>query len=173
MLNLSFIISFFLLYQSSFLHPRSILSPTFVIDITSTMVYRHKALQLQRRTPVIQAQRAQEREQRRSWMVAVLQRNADDTLRQHEIAVDPDSINLDQHIRRATHDLKRLRNPGPILLEGLAPHPFYINAEVSNVESGMQEAYHYDHRHRSAAWIWDNATCTYIPRHYGVIDLTE
>ena len=59
------------------------------------MTYCNKALRLQRRTAEIQDQRAQERIRRRSWMVAVLQRSADDTLHQHEIAIDPDSINLD------------------------------------------------------------------------------
>ena len=87
--------------------------------------------------------------------------------------MDPDSINLAQRIQRATHDLERLRNPGPILLEGPAPCLFYINAEVSNVESGMKEVYHYNHCHRSVAWIWDNATSDYTPRHHRVIDLTE
>ena len=74
-------------------------------------------------------------------------------LRWHEIAVNPDSIILDQRIRRATCNLARLWNPGPILLKGPAPHPFYINAEVLNVDSGMQEAYHYNRCHHSADWI--------------------
>ena len=137
------------------------------------MVFRHKALELQRRTAGIRAQSARQRERREIRAAAALQRRADSTLRQHRIAMDPDSIDNAKRIQYATRDLSRLVNPGPLLLEGPAPHAFYINAEVSNVESGVKEEYHFDHRHRSAAWIWDNATVTYIPRHYGVIDLTE
>ena len=173
MLNLSFIISFFLLYQSSLLHPRSILSPNFVLDTTSTMIFRHKTLELQRRTARIRAQSARHRERREIRAAAALQRRADSTLRQHRIAMDPGSIDNAKRIQRATCDLSRLVNPGPILLKGPASHPFYINAEFSNGESGVKEEDHFDHRHPSAAWIWDNATCEYIPRHYWVIDLTE
>ena len=140
---------------------------------------------MQLRTAGIRAQNAEQRERLAIRAAAALRRrnrtemyndaarSAAATLRQHRIAMDPDSIDNAKRIRRATRDLSRLVNPGPILLEGPAPHAFYINAEVSNVESGVKEEYHFDHRHRSAAWIWDNATCTYIPRHYGVINLTE
>ena len=185
MLNLSFIISFFLLYKSSLLHPRSILSPTFVIETTSTMVFRHKASEMQLHTAGICAQNAEQRERltiraaaalcqrNRTEMYNDAARSAAATLRQHRISMDPDSIDNAKRIRRAARDLSRLVNPGPILREGPAPHAFFINAEVTNVESGLKEEYHFDHCHSSAAWIWDNATVTYIPRHHRVIDLTD
>ena len=137
------------------------------------MVFRHKALELQRRTAGIRAQSARQRERREIRAAAALQRRVDSTLHQHRIAIDPDSIDNAKRIRRAARDLSRLVNPGPILREGPAPHAFFINAEVTNVESGLKEEYHFDHCHSSAAWIWDNATVTYIPRHHGVIDLTD
>ena len=137
------------------------------------MTYQHKAESMQRRTAVIHAQNVQERARQRSRQIALLQRRAEETLRQHEIAVDPDSIILDQRIRRATRTLARLRNPGPILLEGLAPDPFYINIDVLNVNSGFPEAYHYDRRHHSADWIWDSSVIDYIPRNHRVIDISE
>ena len=149
------------------------------------MVFRHKASEMQLHTAGICAQNAEQRERltiraaaalcqrNRTEMYNDAARSAAATLRQHRISMDPDSIDNAKCIQRATRDLSRLVNPGPLLLEGPAPHAFYINAEVSNVESGVKEEYHFDHRHRSTAWIWDNTTVTYIPRHYGVIDLTE
>ena len=137
------------------------------------MVFRYKALELQRRTAGILSQNARQREQRAIRAAAALHHSATATLRQHRIATNPDSIDNAQRIWRVARDYSRLVNPGPFFLEGPAPHPFYINTEVSNVESGMKEEYHFDHCHRSVAWIWDNAICEYIPRHYGVIDLTE
>ena len=137
------------------------------------MTYQHKAETMWRHTAEIHAQHVQEQARQRSRLVAVIQHKANNTLRQHDIAVNPDSIILDQRIRRATRTLAHLWNPGPILLEGPAPHPFYINADVLNVDSGMQEVYHYDRRHHSADWIWDSATIYYIPRNHGVIDLPE
>ena len=137
------------------------------------MVFRYKALELQRRTAGIRSQNARQRERRAIRAAAALHRSAASTLRQHRIATNPDSIDNARRIQRAACDYSRLVNPGPLLLEGPAPHPFYINAENSNVESGIKEEYHFDHCHRSAAWIWDNATRTYIPRHIETIDLTE
>ena len=137
------------------------------------MVFRYKALELQRRTAGIRSQNARKRERRAIRPAAALHRSAASTLRQHRVATNPDSIDNARCIQRAARDYSRLVNPGPFLLKGPVPHPFYINAEVSNVDSGVKEEYHFDHRHRSAAWIWDNATCTYIPRHHGVIDLTD
>ena len=137
------------------------------------MTYQHKAERMRRRTAENHAQHVQERARQRSRLVAVLQHRAEETLRQHEIAVNPDSIILDRRIQRTTRTLARLWNPGPILLEGPAPHPFYIDTNVLNVDSGMQEAYHYDRCHHSADWIWDSATIDYISRNHGVIDVTE
>ena len=122
------------------------------------MIYQHKAEIMRQRTAEIHAQHVQERAQQRSRLVVVLQHRAEETLRQHEIAVDPNSIILDWRIRCATCSLARLQNPGPILLKGPTPHPFYINADALNVDSGMQEAYHYDRCLHSADWIWDSAT---------------
>ena len=148
------------------------------------MAFRNKASDVQRHTNAL---RAQQRERVTIQVAAALRlRNRTEmemyneaadsaaaTLRQHEIAIDPDSIDNAQRIRRAARDHSRLSNPGPILREGLAPHAFFINAEVTDVDSGLKQQYHYDRCHLSSDWIWDSATVAYIPRHHGFIDLTD
>ena len=128
---------------------------------------------MQRRTAAIQARNVEDHARQRSRLIDIVRSRAAETLRQHAISVDPDSIVLDQRIHRATRTLARLRNPGPILLKGPSPDPFYINVDVFNVNSGLLEAYHYDCRHHSADWIWDSSVIDYIPRNHGVIDQYE
>ena len=137
------------------------------------MTYQHKGERLWRRTEAIQAQNVETRERQRSRLHAILRSREAETLRQHAIAVNPDSIDLDQRIRQATRSLARLWNPGPKLLKGPSPDPFYINVDVFNVNSGLPEAYHYDRRHHSADWVWDSSVTDYIPRNHGIIDQYE
>ena len=137
------------------------------------MTYQHKGERLRRRTGTIQAQNVKACERQRSRLRAILLSRDVETLQQHEIAVNPDSIVLDQRICQATRSLARLRNPGPKLLQGPAPDLLYINVDVFNVNSGLPEAHHYDRRHHSADWIWDSAVSDYIPRKHGVIDQYE
>ena len=153
------------------------------------MAYRNKTAAMQRRTTSIREQHAAQvaaaRERFAIQAAAVLRRrtrtelyndaarSAADTLRQHQIVLHPHSRNNDRRISQAARTYRRLVNPGPFLIEGPAPHPYYINADVTNVETGERQEFHFDHRHRSAAWIWDNATRTYIPRHFEPINLTE
>ena len=114
------------------------------------MTYRNKGEMMRQRTAVIQAQNVKECARQRRRQIALVRNRAEQTLRQHAIAVDPDSIVLDQRIRQATRTLARLRNPGPTLLKRPSPDPFYINIDIFNVNSGLPEAYHYDRRHHSA-----------------------
>ena len=137
------------------------------------MAYQHKGERLRRRTGTIQARNVEGRERQRNRLRAILRSREADTLRQHEIAINPDSIVLDQRIRQDTCSLARLRNPGPKLLKGPVPDPFYINVDVFNVNSGLPEAHHYDRRHHSAEWIWDSSVTDYIPRNRGIIDQYE
>ena len=137
------------------------------------MAYQHKGERLRRRTGTIQAQNVEGRERQHSRLRCILRSREAKTLRQHEIAINPDSIVLDQRICQATRSLARLQNPGPQLLKRPAPDPFYINVDVFNVTSGLPEAHHYDRRHHSADWIWDSSVSDYIPRNHGIIDQYE
>ena len=184
---------FFCCTKNIFLQSRSILSPVFVIGTISTMAFRHKTAEMQRRTAAIRDQHAaqaaaslERREKHAVQAAAALRlrtctklynnaaRRAAATLRQHQIAPNnPHSIDNARRIAHTARTHSRLVNPGPFLIEGPAPYPYYINAEVTNVENGDRQEFHFDHRHRSAAWIWDNATRTDIPRHFEPINLTE
>ena len=137
------------------------------------MTYHHKGGMMRRRTDAVQARNVEARARQRSRLIAIAWSRAAETLRQHEVAVNPNSIVLDQCIRQATRTLARLRNPGPTLLKGPSTDPFYINVDVFNVNSGLPEAYHYDRRHHSADWIWDSSVTDYIPRNHGIIDQYE
>ena len=75
-------------------------------------------------------------------------------LQQHRIArSSAHSINNARRVARATCNHRRLVNPGSFLIQGESPHPYYINAEVTDVDTGEDQAFHFDHRHRSPAWI--------------------
>ena len=134
------------------------------------MAYQHKGENLQRRAGTIRPRNVERLERQRSRLRAILRSREAETLRQHEAAINPDSTVLDQRIRQATRSLARLRNPGPKLLNGPAPDPFYINVDVFNVDSGLPEAHHYDRRYHSADWIWDSTVSDYIPRNHGIIE---
>ena len=137
------------------------------------MTYQHKGERLRRRTGTIQAKNVKARERQRSRLRAILWSQEAKTLRQHAIAINPDSIVLDQRICQATRSLARLRNPGPKLLKRPTPDPFYINVDVFNVNYGLPEAHHYNRRHHSADWIWDSSVSDYIPRNHVIIDQYE
>ena len=68
---------------------------------------------------------------------------------------------------------RRLSNPGPHLYKGPAAHPFYVTAEVNNVETGTLEQSHYDARHDNDNWVWDQVTDTYVTCAIVPIDLTN
>ena len=143
------------------------------------MAFRHKTLEMQRRTAAIREQHA-EQAAAALWVRTRIEllNNAARChaviLRQHQIARNNShNINNAPRIANAARTHSRLVNPGPFLIEGPAPHPYYINADVTNIETGERQEFHFDHRHRSVAWIWDDATRTYIPRHFEPIDLTE
>ena len=76
-------------------------------------------------------------------------------------------------ISRASQDHRRLSRPGAYLIEGSATHHYYIGAEVNDVDNGTRHQFHYDYRHDSPFWIWDQATRAYVTRHVEAIDLTE
>ena len=137
------------------------------------MAYQHKGERLQRRTRTIRPRNVERLERQCSRLRAILRSREAETLHQHEAAINPDSTVLDQRICQATRSLARLRNPGPKLLNGPAPDPFYINVDVFNVDSGLPEAHHYDRRHHSADWFWDSSASGYIPRNHEIIDQYE
>ena len=143
------------------------------------MAFRHKTLEMQRRTAVIRKQHAEQAAaalwvRTRTELLNNTARCHAVILRQHQIARNnPHSINNAWRVTHAAQTRSRLVNPGTFLIEGPAPHPYYINADVTNVETGERQEFHFDHRHCSAAWIWDDVTRTYIPRHIEPIDLTE
>ena len=65
------------------------------------------------------------------------------TLRQHQIAPNnPHSINNARRIAQAARTHSRLVNPGPFLIEGPAPRPYYINADLTNIETGERQEFH-------------------------------
>ena len=151
--------------KSIFLQSRNILSPVFVLETISTMAYRNKTAAIQRRTTSIREQHAAQvaaaRERFAIQAAAILRRrtrtklyndaarSAADTLRQHRIVPHPHSRNNARRISQAARTLRRLTNPGPFLIEGPAPHAYYVNAEVTNVEDGERQQFHFDHRHSS------------------------
>ena len=156
------------------------------------MAFRHKTAEMQRHTVSIRDQHAAQvaatrelRERHAVQAAAALRlrtrtelyndaaRRAASTLRQHRIAPNPHSRNNARRISQAAWTHRRLVNPGPFLIKGPAPHKYYVNADVINVENGERQEFHFDHRHSSADRIWDDATRTYIPRHIEPIDLTD
>ena len=125
------------------------------------MAFQHKTLAMQRRTAAIREQHAEQAAaalqlRTRTELLNDAARRHAAILRQHQIARNnPHSINNARCIAHAAWTHSRLVNPGPFLIEGPAPHPYYINADVTNVETGERQVFHFDHRQCSAAsYIW-------------------
>ena len=123
------------------------------------MVIQHKTLAMQRRTAAIQEQQAEQaaaalRVRTRTELLNDAARRHGVILRQHHIArSNPHSIDNARRVAHAARTHSHFVNPGPFLIEGPSPDPYYINEEVTNVETGEKQVFHFDYRYHSAAWI--------------------
>ena len=160
------------------------------------MTFRGKIDDVRQRTAVLERSTRQRTDRQEELARAVVINDMlDDAIRQHNRApINAHSTNNAQRIVRAARHLRRLANhgttpnwliaraarrhsrlanPGPVLISGRPPHHYYTHATEINVETGESRDIHFDYRHRSPHWIYDEATGAYVRRHVETIDLTE
>ena len=132
------------------------------------MAYKHKLQAIAQHTAVLQERTATALQERnRTTML-------NDALQRHHTAQsNAQSINNARQVARAARKHSRLANHGAIPIPGESPHPYYINVDVTDVDSGEHQAFHFDYRNSSRTWIYDKTTSVYLPRHIETINLTE